>query len=69
MKEIKVATLTKEEIKEANELRKMREKVDILMAQGISAQIAFWGKVRMEHNLTYGHHYVKNNSIYRQDVG
>ena len=69
MKEIKIATLTKEEIKELRELSKMREKGEIIMAQSASAKAAFWQKVTLEHSLPLGPHYIKptDNSIYRQE--
>ncbi len=68
MKEIKVATLTKEEVKELKELYKMDGKIRVLIAQTSSAHSAFWEKVRVEHSLLRGHHYITGKTIYRQDV-
>ena len=68
MKEIKVATITKEEIKESNELRKMETKIKTLIAQATSAHFAFWAKLATEHNLPSGNHYIVGNSIYIQDI-
>ena len=68
MKEIKVATLTKEEVKELKELSKKRQECEISAAKLNSAIAAFWGRSRVEHSLFEGHHYIVGNSIYKQDT-
>ena len=68
MKEIKVATLTKEEIKELRNLTKLKERIETIIAQACSAKAALWKKIGAEHNLISGDHYIVGNSIYRQEV-
>ena len=68
MKEIKVGTLTKEEIKEFKKLQEMRKEFEKLLAQANSGNLAFWERVRAEHGLTQRNHYISGNSICRQDI-
>ena len=68
MKETKLATLTKEEIKELKSVRKMRGDVENMLARYNSAHFAYWQKLGIEHNLSPLHHYIKDNSIYVMEV-
>ena len=68
MKEIKVATLTDEEIKGLREISKKKEKIETMIAQVLSAKAALWKKIGTEHNLISGDHYIVGDSIYRQEV-
>ena len=68
MKEVKVATLTKEETKRFKELNKMKRDIDLAIAQFSSAQSAFWKEVISEHSLLAGNHYIVINTIYKQEI-
>lgn len=67
MKEIKVAVLTKEDVKELKELNEREKKLGELRAQYNSALYAFWTRLRMKYGLYSSNHYISGNSIYRQD--
>jgi len=64
MKEIKLCDLTKEEIKEAKVMLKLREKIGSLIIQHESMLSAFWVLVKDEHSL-FGKSamYIKDNTV------
>ena len=69
MREIKVAELTEQEVREFHELSAMRDNVRLLQAQFSSASSAFWERLATNHQLPYGHHsYCVGAYIYRQDI-
>ena len=68
-KEIKVARVDKEDVDLSKQLDREQEEIDFKL-RALTAKInLFWGHIRIKYSLPYGgRHFIRNKTLYRQEL-
>ena len=68
-KEVKVATLSKEDKALLREVAKAKEEAEVARGRVASLHTLFWERLGVEHRLSFGNiHHIRGNSIYKRIV-